>query len=63
MTEGTVVLGNNAGFGTGVITLDGDTNGATLQFGISGGTLNNTLNVIGTNNFTVNNGNNLVSQT
>jgi autotransporter-associated beta strand protein len=55
-----VVLGNNAGFGAGVITLDGDTNGATLQFGISGGTLNNTLNVIGTNNFTVNNGNNLV---
>jgi autotransporter-associated beta strand protein len=60
VTQGTVVLGNNAGFGAGVITLDGDTNGATLQFGISGGTLNNTLNVIGTNNFTVNNGNNLV---
>ncbi len=60
VTEGAVVLGNNAGFGAGVITLDGDTNGATLQFGISGGTLNNTLNVIGTNNFTVNNGNNAV---
>ena len=61
VTEGTVVLGNNAGFGAGILTLDGDTNGATLQFGISGGTLINTLNVVGTNNFTVNNGNNLVS--
>ncbi len=59
--QGTVVLGNDAGFGTGVITLNGDPTGATLQFGISGGTLNNTLNVIGTNNFTVNNVNNLVS--
>jgi autotransporter-associated beta strand protein len=61
VTEGAAVLGNDAGFGTGIITLNGDTNGATLQFGISGGTLNNTLNVVGTNNFTVNNGNNLVS--
>jgi len=60
VTEGAAVLGNDAGFGAGIITLNGDTNGATLQFGISGGTLNNTLNVIGTNNFTVNNVNNLV---
>lgn len=61
VTEGTMVLGNDAGFGTGAITLDGDTNGATFQFGINGGTLANPLNVIGTNNFTVNNGNNLVT--
>jgi len=60
VTQGAAVLGNDAGFGTGIITLNGDTNGATLQFGINGGTLNNTLNVIGTNNFTVNNGNNAV---
>jgi fibronectin-binding autotransporter adhesin len=44
VTQGTVILGNNAGFGTGVITLNGSTNSATLQFGISSGTLNNTLN-------------------
>ena len=61
VTQGTVVLGNDAGFGAGVVTLNGDTNGATLQFGINGGTLNNTLNVIGTNNFTVNNVNNSVA--
>jgi autotransporter-associated beta strand protein len=61
VTQGTVVLGNDAGFGTGVITLNGDANGATLQFGINGGALNNPLNVVGTNNFTVNNGNNSVA--
>ena len=60
VTEGAAVLGNDGGFGAGTITLNGDTNGATLQFGINGGTLNNTLSVIGTNNFTVNNGNNAV---
>lgn len=61
VTEGAAVLGNDAGFGTGIITLNGGTNGATMQFGINGGTLNNTLNVIGTNNLTINNGNNLVT--
>ncbi len=61
VTRGTVVLGNDAGFGTGVVTLNGDTNGATLQFGINGGTLNNILNVVGTNNFIANNVNNSVA--
>jgi len=61
VTQGAVVLGNDAGFGAGTITLNGDTNGATLQFGINGGALNNLLNVVGTNNFTVNNGNNSVA--
>jgi len=61
VTQGTVILGNNAGFGTGVITLNGSTNSATLQFGISSGTLNNTLNVTGTNNFVTQDGNNYIT--
>jgi autotransporter-associated beta strand protein len=63
--QGKVILGNDAGLGAGVITLNGGTNGATFQFNNSSGTLNNTLNVIGTNNFTLNvgsgTGNNSVS--
>jgi autotransporter-associated beta strand protein len=61
VTQGTVILGNDAGLGTGVITLNGGANSASFQFGINGGTLNNTLNVTGTNNFTVDNGNNYVT--
>lgn len=61
VTAGSARFDDNAGFGTGVVTLNGGTNGATLQFGINGGTLNNTLNIVGTNNFTVNNANNTVS--
>jgi autotransporter-associated beta strand protein len=61
VTQGTVILGNNAGFGTGVITLNGSTNSATIQFGISSGTLNNTLNVTGTNNFVTQDGNNYIT--
>ena len=61
VTQGTAVLANAAGFGSGLITLDGDANGATLQFGINGGTLINTLNVIGTNNFVAQNGNNYMT--
>jgi len=61
VTEGAAVLGNDAGFGTGITTLNGDTNGATLQFGINGGTLYTTLNIIGTNNFVTQNGNNYVT--
>ena len=61
VTEGAAVLGNDTGFGTGITTLNGDTNGATLQFGINGGTLYNALNIIGTNNFVTQNGNNYVT--
>ncbi len=61
VVEGAAIIVNDAGFGAGVLTLNGDTNGAILQFGVNGGVLNNTLNVIGTNNFTVNNGNNSVT--
>ena len=59
--EGAVILNNDAGLGTGTLTLNGNTNGATLEFGINGGKINNTLNVVGTNNFTVNNVNNVVA--
>jgi len=61
VTQGTVVWGNDAGFGTGSITLDGSTNSATLQFAINGSMLNNPLNLIGTNNFVTQNGNNYVT--
>ena len=37
--------------GSGILTLDGTTNFATFQFGNDSQTLNNTLNVTGTNNF------------
>lgn len=61
VTAGSVRLDNNAGFSTDAVTLNGGTNGATLQFGINAGTLNNPLNIVGTNNFTVNNVNNTVT--
>jgi autotransporter-associated beta strand protein len=61
VTAGTVQLNVDNGLGANTITLNGNANGATLQFGINGGTMNNTLNIVGTNNFTVNNVNNTVT--
>lgn len=61
VTEGKVLLSHDSGLGTGTLTLNGTTNPAALQFGINSGSLANTLNVIGTNNFTSNNVNNTVT--
>ena len=59
--EGTLQLNADNAFGANTITLNGDAHGATLQFGINGGTMNNPLNIGGTNNFSVNNVNNTVT--
>ncbi|HEU6448626.1 MAG TPA: autotransporter-associated beta strand repeat-containing protein [Verrucomicrobiae bacterium] len=54
---------NISALGSGALTLDGQTNGnaATFLFGGDQETLNNTLNVLGTNNFVQNNGNDTLS--
>jgi autotransporter-associated beta strand protein len=58
---GSVRLVSDTGLGSGTITLNGTTNSATFRFGSDGQTLNNTLNVIGTNNFSMNAGNDTVT--
>jgi len=61
---GTVRLNVNSTsseLGTGMLTLNGGAGGATLQFGVNGKALNNTLNVIGPDNFTLNNVNNTIN--
>jgi fibronectin-binding autotransporter adhesin len=58
---GTVRLASDTAFGSGTITLNGTTNSATFRFGSDGQVLNNTLNVIGTNNFSMSAGNNTIN--
>ncbi|HTY86453.1 MAG TPA: autotransporter-associated beta strand repeat-containing protein [Candidatus Acidoferrum sp.] len=58
---GTLRLVTDTGLGSGVLTLNGTTNSTTLQFAVNGGSLNNPLNVVGPNNFTINNVNNTVN--
>ena len=58
---GTVRLASDTGLGSGTITLNGTTSSATFRFGSDGQTLANTLNVVGTNNFSVSAGNNTLS--
>jgi len=64
VNDGSIQLSTTTGtggFGTGPITLNGLTNAVTLRFGSDGQTMANTLNVIGTNNFTSDPGNQVVS--
>lgn len=59
--EGTVRLVSDAGLGSGTLTLDGTTNRATFRFGSDGQALNIPLHVSGTNNFSMNAGNNTIN--
>jgi autotransporter-associated beta strand protein len=61
VNAGTVRLVSDTGLGSGAITLNGTTNSATFRFGSDGQTLGNALNVVGTNNFSMNAGNDTVS--
>jgi len=64
VNDGSLQLSTTTGtgsFGTGPVTLNGLTNAVTLRFGSDGQTMANTLNVIGTNNFTSDPGNQIVS--
>ena len=58
--NGTLRLGSDTGFGSGILTLNGTTNSATLRFGSDGQTFNNALTVTGTNNFVMLAGNDTV---
>ncbi len=61
VSAGVLRLANNGGLGSGMITLNGTNSSATFRFGGDGQTLNNTLNVVGTNNFALLAGNDTVS--
>ncbi|HEU5397088.1 MAG TPA: autotransporter-associated beta strand repeat-containing protein, partial [Verrucomicrobiae bacterium] len=47
--------------GSGTLTLNGGASSATFLFGGDGETLNNTLGIVGTNNFIANNGNDTIN--
>lgn len=57
---GTLRLGSDTGFGSGMVTLNGTTNSATFRFGSDGQTINNTIFATGTNNFILLAGNDTV---
>jgi fibronectin-binding autotransporter adhesin len=59
---GTLRLVSDSAFGSGTIMLNGTTNTATFRFGSDGQTLNNTLNVTGTNNIVMLGGNDTVTR-
>ncbi len=65
ITAGTIRVAQGSGatistLGTNVITLNGNASAATLQFGGDAEVLNNTLNIVNTNNFMTNGGNDQV---
>ena len=59
--QGSVLLANINGLGNGPVTLDGTTNPASLVFGAGDQVLANTVNIVGTNNYIRNAGNETIT--